>query len=300
MTDLQAFKGNSLVNADLFKRMMQTTETLAGSGGGESRRISIKGGRFREMINGEQIRVNSSGSMNVVIVRTSGVIRTYYEGAYDPEKASAPTCWSSNSESPDAAVSAENRKASVCRDCPMNIKGSGANGGRACRFSARLAVCLENDYDKVYQLQIPATSIFGDEKDGHRGMQAYARFLKANEMPMGALVTTMYFDENSETPKLFFKAARPLDEDEMSKVVEQMDSEAATKAITLTVYQQDAGDESAPAPKKAAKPEPKQEAAPVEDGEDDEVVDEPALVEAKPKVSVDTSKLADTLSGWDD
>ena len=296
MSELEAFKGNALVNADLFKKMMSITDTLAGSGGGESRRISIKGGRFREMINGEQVRVNSSGSMNVVVVLTSGVVRNYYEGAYDPEKTSGPTCWSSNSETPDASVPAEGRKATACRDCPMNIRGSGQGDSRACRFSTRLAVCIEGDYEKVYQIQIPATSIFGEAKDGKMGMQAYARFLKANGMPMGALVTTMYFDENSETPKLYFKPARPLEEHEMDAVVAQMESEEAKKAVTLTVYQQDKGDEK-PAAKPAAKAEPKQEAAPAEE---EEVIEEPTRVEAKPKVAVDTTKVAEVLSGWDD
>ena len=300
MSELEAFKGNALVNADLFKKMMQVTETLAGSGGGESRRISIKGGRFREMINGEQVRVNSSGFMNVAIVLTSGIVRNYYEGAYDAEKTSGPTCWSSNSENPDASVPEENRKASACRDCPMNIRGSGQGDSRACRFSTRLAVCLEGDYDKVYQLQIPATSIFGDAKDGKMGMQAYARFLKANGMPMGALITTMYFDENSETPKLYFKPARPLEEHEMERIMEQMDSEDAKKAVTLTVYQQDKSDEkptAKPAAKSVAQEEPKQEAAPVEE---EEVIEEPTRVEAKPKVAVDTTKVASVLAGWDD
>ena len=77
----------------------------------------------------------------------------------------------------------------------------------------------------------------------------------------------MSFDENSDTPKLFFKAVRPLNEDELNQAVAMKDSEDAIKAITLTVSQTDGVQakrwavqedevdirEPVPAPKKVAK-----------------------------------------------
>jgi hypothetical protein len=84
-TDLTLFKKNALTMNERFQRMMEDTDRIAGMGR-TSRRISIRGGRFREIIGGDQQRVNSSGSMNVVIVRASRISRTYYEGTYDPEK----------------------------------------------------------------------------------------------------------------------------------------------------------------------------------------------------------------------
>ena len=305
-TDLSAFKGNQLISSDLFKKLMDVNKTLAGGSGGTTRRISIKGGRFREMVNGEQLRVNSSGSMNVVILNSSKIGRTYFEGVYDPENPAPPTCWSPDSEKPDAAVPDAQRKAASCRDCPMNIKGSGTGEGRACRFNVRLALAIEGSLDKVYQMQLPATSLFGDGKDGKLGMQAYAKFLNANEMPMIGLVTTMYFDENSETPKLYFKPARPLDNEELHSVLELAEHEDVKKAITLTVYQQDKGDEKKPAAATKPKAEPKAEpkAKPVEEpevvDEADEVV-EPTRVAAKAETaSPKTEALDSVLSAWDD
>jgi len=98
-TDLTLFKNNALTMNERFQRMMEDTDRVAGMGR-TSRRISIRGGRFREIIGGDQQRVNSSGSMNVVIVRASRVSRTYYEGAYDPEKTAPPRCWSADTEKP--------------------------------------------------------------------------------------------------------------------------------------------------------------------------------------------------------
>ena len=85
-------------------------------------------------------------------------------------------------------------QAARCMDCPQNIKGSGQGESRACRFSQRLAVLLEGAMDTVYQLQLPATSIFGEAKDGKMGMQAYAKYLKAHKTPSIAVVTQAYFD----------------------------------------------------------------------------------------------------------
>ena len=297
-TDLSAFKGNSLISPDLFKKLMDVTKTLAGGSGGTSRRISIKGGRFREMINGEQVRVNSSGSMNVIVLDASKIGRTYFEGVYDPENTTGPTCWSQDSETPDESVPAESRKASSCRDCPMNIKGSGQGESRACRFNMRLAVALEGSLDKVYQLQLPATSLFGDGKDGKMGMQAYAKFLAANEMPAIGLVTTMYFDEDSETPKLYFKPARPLEDSELRAVLELAEHEDVKRATTLSVYQQDT---TSDAPKAEPKPEPKPEPKAEEPAPKVADVEEPTRVAAKaeePKPK--TEKLDGVLSAWDD
>lgn len=291
--DLTAFKGNSLINSEAFQRMLDLNKKLSGGSGGTSRRISIKGSRFREIVNGEQVRVNSSGSLNMVVLSASAIGRTYFEGAYDPENPAAPTCWSADSEKPSPDVPSENRKAAACRDCPMNIKGSGQGNSRACRFSQRLAVALEGTYDKVYQLQLPATSLFGDAKNGHMGMQAYARYMDANGFPVSAAVTTAYFDENSETPKLFFKPARPLEEEELTQVATLAEDPDVERAVTLTVYQRDEGD--APAASK-----PQSTATPKAAAPSDDVVEEPAKVASKPAPAAEPQQLSNLVQAWDD
>lgn len=288
MTEVSLFgEGNSLVSSDLFKQLLETDDNLSGGsgGGGGSRRISLRGGRFREIVNGEQVNVKSDGFLNVVIVNAAKLSRTFYKGAYDPENPSAPTCWSPDTEKPSSDVPQDQMQAARCMDCPQNIKGSGQGESRACRFSQRIAIVLEGQMDTVYQLQLPATSIFGEAKDGKMGMQAYAKYLKAHKTPSIAVVTQMYFDENSDTPKLYFKPVRPLEEAELKQALEQKESEDAIKAITLTVSQTDGvqakrdgevkEDEvdifaASEKPKAKAEPEPKkvakkEEAAPSED-----------------------------------
>ena len=297
MSELDLFKGNSLVSSDLFKSLQSTADNLAGGGGGGMRRISFRGSRFRELHGGEQVNVNNSGSLNVVILDAAKVSRTYYAGTYDPENPAAPTCWSADTQTPSPDVPNEQRQASRCADCPMNVRGSGQGETRACRFSQRLAVALENSYDKVYQVQLSATSVFGKAVDGKMPMQAYANYLNAHKAPPSAVVTTMYFDENSDVPKLFFKAARPLAEEELKEVIELREDPDVQKAITMSVSQSDGVKQSAPAPKKSNNV--LEQAAPAE--ADDAPVEEPVKkVSKKEEAKPSTEDLSDLVDAWDD
>jgi hypothetical protein len=300
MSNVEVFTGNSLVSPELFKSLMDLNRKMAGSSGG-NRRISIRGGRFRMMVGGEQVLVNNSGELNVVIVNAAGLARTYYEGNYDPDNPVPPVCWSNDTRVPAPEVPEENRKAARCADCEMNIKGSGQGDTRACRFSQRLAVVLEGDLETVYQLQVPAASIFGEAKGNNMGLQAYVRFLTAHNTPVIAVVTKLRFDENSDAPKLYFSAVRPLDENELRIVLKQRESEDALKAITMTVAQVDnvkpVEKPKSDTTKSALKPAPKR----VEVEPDDDEVSEPTKVEkVKPSTGKVVSNLKDVLSAWDD
>lgn len=297
MTSPTLFKGNSLVSSDLFSKLQQMTDNLSGGAGTKSgmARISIKGGKFRRMVNGEQMDISRESSMNIVIVNAAGVSRTYYEGQYNPENPAPPTCWSADTNRPSMDVPAEQRQANNCADCPMNVKGSGQGNSRACRFGQSLAVVLENDYSTVYKLHLSAISVFGSPDGDKMPMQAYARFLRSHNTPPVAVVTEMYFDDNSDVPKLFFKAVRPLDENELEKVLALSESEEAIRAITMTVAQAD-GIKTKPEKVTVHK-------AAVTEEEDDTIFEEPKKVTkktaAKPAPKED-SDLSSIIDEWDD
>ena len=310
--DMEMFKGNALVSSDMFAKLKDLNDNLAGgsgSGGATNRRISLRGGKFRQVVNGEEMRVSKNDSMEIVIIDAAKIARTYYEGTYDPKNPEPPVCWSADTNVPSPDVPEDQRQASKCMDCPQNVKGSGLGNGRACRFSQRLAIAFPQKLGEVYQLQLPATSIFGEAKDNKMPMQAYAKFLRANDMPAIALVTEMYFDENSEVPKLFFKPVRPLTDEELEKALEMREHEDTKRAVTMTVAQTDGVQkvEVKEAPKPAAKPranaieaeEPEPE---VEVAAAEEVVSEPkkARKKAEPPPA-DDADLADIVdSFWDD
>ena len=271
-----------------------------GNNGSGNKRISIEGGVFREFINGKEVRVSEERAMNIVIVNAAPISRMYFAGTYVKGKVSRPTCWSKDCETPDEAVPEENRQASSCRDCPQNIRGSSAGGtGRACRFQQRIAVVPESDIARknVYQLTLPSTSVFGDAEGKKMPLQAYSRFLKANNENVIGIITEMRFDIDSPTPKLIFKAVRELDDNELETVVELRDHPDTIKAITLTVSQMDGVQAEqkaleAPAPKATPKPAPK--AAVVEEVED------PVKVTKKSTPPVVKDDIADIVGNWDD
>ena len=299
MSEMTLFSaGNPLVNSDLFKSLRDMNKTLAGGGGGGGKRISIKGNKVRLFVDGEQVSVSKEDHLNIVVVNVAPVSRTYYEGTYDPNNTAAPTCWSADTKTPSPDVPADQKKAARCTDCPMNVKGSGQGDSRACRFNQRLAITLEGKPDEVYQLQLPATSLFGDGKNGKMPMQAYAKFLDAHNTPIIAVMTKMSLDENSETPKLFFSPVRPLTEEELHDAVAAKDTEDAIKAITLTVSQTD-GVKKKDSAAGTKNYNPAKEKIVVDDEDE---VEEPKKVEAKKSAPPADPKanLSALVSEWDD
>ena len=318
MSNLAIFSsGASLPSYLQTAELDETTKNLAGSTGGGGKRISIRGGVFRLLVNGEELMTNEDRAMNIVIVGASPIGRQYYESVYDAEAApKAPTCWSVDGTKPSA--DAENPQADTCMSCPQNVKGSGQGDSRACRYQQRLAVVLEGDLSgDVYQLPLPSTSIFGEGVNGQKlPMQAYARFMAQNKIPVRAVVTEMRFDTSSATPKLTFRAVRPLTEDEYNTCVAQGNSEDAKRVITMTVAKTD-GVNTGPGgvaepfeqpkvieppkpkaakPKPAPKPEPEPEAA----DEDEPEITEPVKVTKAKEEPIAKSALSELIDEWDD
>jgi hypothetical protein len=293
MSEMTLFKGG--LPSYLQSATDDATNALAGTGDGGlgARRISIKGGVFREFIGGKEFRVSEERSMNVVIIKAAPkVSRIYYAGSYTEGEAVSPTCWSSDSQRPDEK--SKEKQSATCLTCPQNIKGSGQGESRACRYQQRLAVVIDGEVDKgeVYQLVLPPTSVFGDGEKGKLPLQAYARHLKNHGTPITGVVTEMRFDTASPTPKLVFKPIRPVTEDEFNKVQELKDSSEAIQAITLTVAQTD-GVKDKPAVKNAL-------AAPKAEAVEVEAIEEPKKAPPKKAPVASEPKLEDLVGEWDD
>jgi len=267
-----------------------TTKALMGSGGGGSKRISIEGGVWRLLVNGKEIAQKEERNLNVVIVAASSkVSRTYYEGVYKKGVTSTPDCWSPNGDYPDA--SAKHPQSKSCATCPQNVKGSGQGDGRACRFSQRIAVVLDNDIGgDVFQLVLPSTSIFGEGESGKWPLQMYAKMIGAKGCPITAVVTEMRFDTASSTPKITFKPVRFLESNEIGTAIEQGKSPEAIKAITMTVAAEKTDAPKLEAPAVAEKAPAVAEEEPAEPTKRASKKEEPA-----PK-----KDLGKILSDWDD
>lgn len=215
-----------------------TARALAG-GGQTGNRLSIKGGVFRLVVDGKEIAAIEERHLDIVIVAAAPkVSRTFYIAQYDPENPAGPDCWSQNGDVPDPTSKA--KQAASCAACPQNVKGSGQGDSRACRYSQRVAVVLANDIEgDVMQLSLPALSLFGKADGENRPLQEYARWLTAQGIDPTMLVTRLKFDTKSESPKLFFKAMRWLEQDEFDICREAGQSADAQKAISLNPAQMD-------------------------------------------------------------
>lgn len=303
--------------------LSDVAKALAGGGGNGGKRISIKGGVFRLMVNGKEVTAIDERYLDVVIVKAAPkVARTFFLETYDSDKPAAPDCWSNDGDTPDAKSKSPQSK--TCATCPQNVAGSGQGQSRACRYQQRLAVVLANDVEgEVMQLALPATSIFGKEEGENRPLQAYARWLVAQSVDPSMVVTRMKFDTKSESPKLFFKAMRWLTDEEYATAQEQGAKPEAAQAVVMNVAAVDAKpadalegqapkakakaapapeadeDDEPPAPAPKAAKKAKAAPAPVEDDEDEA---EPTVKkEAKKPSAVPAKKsLADVVGAWDD
>tara|TARA_R100000315_G_scaffold62506_1_gene44565 strand:- start:2682 stop:3638 length:957 start_codon:yes stop_codon:yes gene_type:complete len=215
------------------------SHTISGSSS-TSKRISIRNNLFRLIINGEEISKSNQRHLDVVIVNASpSVHRMFYAEAYRPgAKLSPPSCWSSDAQVPDKDV--PEAQHADCSGCPQNIKGSGPNNTKACRFSRRIAVVMADNLEgDIYQMTLPAQSIFGTGDDTGKPLNKYADYVKANGEAVGSVVTRMSFDENSSSTKVKFWPLSRLTDEEFEISKGQGATEDAQRAITLTVVKKE-------------------------------------------------------------
>jgi hypothetical protein len=276
-----------------------------------SKRISIRNNVFRLVVNGKEIDKSEARHLDIVIVNASPYVhRMYFAGEYKPgQKVSPPACWTQDSIKPDAEV--PNPQSATCADCPQNIKGSGPNGTKACRFSRRVAVVKADDINgDVYQVTLPAQSIFGNGTAERRPLHEYTDYVRANNQNLMSVVSRMSFDMDSSSTKIGFKPIRILSDEEYDVCLAKSKSDDSKRAIQLTVNvnkeeDEEANSQPAPAPqaKRQADPFPKVEAIEEEDipepvkRAEPKTEPKPQPVQ-QPKADINDVSLDDLVSDW--
>jgi hypothetical protein len=305
MSNVTIFKNQTGVST---RGLSELAKSLS-QGGVTTRKIQTNtNGTFKRIVNGEVIGKAVRGEINVIIVDLlSKVSRTYYEGKYDPEAPpTLPNCWSNLGDKPEEAAS--DKQHTNCADCPMNIKGSGENGSRACRFQRRIAVLVEGDESgDVYQFNVPAKSLFGKGSGNVHPFESYIKYLLANGESPDGVVTNIKFDDEADTMALLFTPMRGITDEEY-ELVKQAQANPQTKRYTiLTVAQADGVTKK---PEKLAAPEKKVEAkvkvARTAEPEDEDDVPPPVKREVKraqnavPDKAAKSADLADVMKAWTD
>ena len=290
MSNMTLFKSGSVIPDYLREASDATTRDIAGSSGGKQ--ISIKGGVWRMVVGGEEVAKNEERAMNFVVIASGkGVTRTFYADKYEEGKDIKPACWSAEGVVPNEEVPSPQAKS--CATCPQNIEGSGDGKARACRYSKRLAVALENDIGgNIYRLSVPAKSYFGRAEGEKMPLQAFGKFLSGHGIPITGIVTEARFDTAEAVPVLKFRAVRPLSKEEWELGKAQSQTEDARQAIELKMVPSKA--EGMPALPQSFKEAP----AAVEKAE---AVAEPvkrAPARAKPEAPAPAKNVSDILSDW--
>lgn len=264
----------------------ELTKRIGGKSG--IKRIVPKNGTFKLMVSGEEMGKIKGDISAIVINASPDVGRIFYAKAWSPDaEPTAPDCFSNDGRTPDAK--ALNPQHHNCNDCPQNVKGSGQGQSKACRYSRRLALMLEQDFGtnlegEVYQMNLASKSLFGDNVGDTMTFENYKNYLSSNGKSIDYMVTRISFNESNDNQSVLFNATRYINRNEHGIITKTASTDRVKALVTMTPSQAD-GVTKAPAlaaPKKVeAEPEPTKRPS--------------KKVDAEP-----TSKknLADVVSAW--
>ena len=281
---------------DFLKNTEVDELTKALAGGTQNRRISIRGGRFRLVINGEEVSKTDRPELDVIVAAgRKENSRIFYAKAYNPKEIVPPDCWSDDGITP--SPKSESRQADTCANCSQNIAGSGPNGTRACRYQKPLAVVLANDPGNgLFQLTLPSQSIFAKGDMDSMGFDQYAKYIAGNGKNINMVVTRMSFDEDSDVPVLKFRAVGYVNRVQYDAAIEGGKSPEAQRMLSSTVAQIDG---AKALPKAEAKPVTKPATKAVIE-EIEEPVKRPSKKTEAPEPSEKKRDLTSVLDAWGD
>jgi len=264
----------------------ELTKQLGGGGGSTGgKRIVPKNGIFRLVVGGDEMG-KVKGDLNAIIVNASPEVgRIFYATAWSPDAdPTAPDCFSNDGRKPDEKAS--NPQAKNCNDCPNNVKGSGMGQSKACRYTRRIAVLLEQDFGtnlegEVYQMNLASKSLFGENVGDSHTFENYHKYLRSHGKSVDYVVSRISFNEDNDNQSVLFDAARYINGRE-HEVVQTAGGSEPTKAMVLMNFSS-----------ASAKALP----APVTQQKDAEPVKRPSTKRAEPDPT-DKKSLADVVSAW--
>jgi len=199
------------------------------------------------------------GSLNAIVVNASPHVgRIFYAKAWSPDaEPTAPDCFSNDGRTPDAGSA--NKQAERCDNCDQNIKGSGMGNSKACRYSRRIALVLEEDFGtslegEVYQMNLASKSLFGDGAgDNTHTFENYTKYLSNNGKSLDYVMTQISFNEENDNQSVLFTPTRFIKQQEFAVTSNVATKPEVLKMVVMTPYQADmSGKPKLEAPKAAA------------------------------------------------
>jgi len=221
----------------------ELTKQLAGNGGGV-KRIVPKNGIFRKEVGGKEMG-KVKEKINVIVINASlHVGRIYYAQAWSPDsEPTAPECFSNDGKSPDEK--ATNPQSDKCDNCKHNIKGSGQGTSKSCRYSRRVAIMLEEDFNtpsegEVYQMNLASKSLFGDSVgENTHTFENYSKYLANNGRSLDYVVTQISFNEDNDNQSVLFTPMGFINKHQYEISSAKAKEPFVQKMVVMTAYQAD-------------------------------------------------------------
>lgn len=216
------------------------SEGLLATMGAGGNRISLKGNRFRQIVNGKEEAIWDTNYADFIVLgAVPAVSRIFYEGAYNADVKAAPTCYSPDGIAPPDDV--KNKQSNKCETCPQNVKGSkiiNGNAIKACSYFQRLIVMVAGDAEGIaYQLDVKSMGIFGESHAAQNkyNIRDYTKLLVNRGVDIAQVVTRISFDTDSSVPKLLFTASRYIEREEFELVSTKVHSEEVKRMLQINM-----------------------------------------------------------------
>ena len=184
------------------------TAVTSGIGSGNMPRISIKGSRFRLIVDGAETVLPESVLETIIVGANPNLSKLWFKDVWEPDNDQVPNCFSFNGVSPDAE--SEFPQSETCKQCPHNAWGSKITPTgkkvKACADQKRLAVVAKQDPSgEIYLLQVTPSAL--------KGLNAYQKELMHRGIPAEIVSTRISFDTEASYPRLTFSFGGFLESD---------------------------------------------------------------------------------------
>lgn len=220
MAKQQAAAGKQVAKKKGGGQMAAWEEELRALATEESERTPAGSGNWMKVSRqGFQHQGASLGRSITAIVVDHVFVNSYYDTPFDEDNPVPPACFAVSAKDKHMAPveSSPSRQSEGCDGCWANAwKSDDRQKGKACSNKKGLALLIDGDAgSELAFLMVGVTST--------PNFNRYVKKLNdSTGLPVGAVLTKIFYDENAEVQKLLFTMEERLDRETWNKVKERM------------------------------------------------------------------------------
>jgi len=217
-------------------------------------RISVRGGRFRIIEDGQEFTLNTLELPVVIVGANPRLTKMFYADRYNPDaQGGAPDCFSMDGQYPDSTASRPQH--TTCATCPRNawVKQTRDDGsvveGKECQDTKRLAVIAAGQPEaKVHLLSVTPSAL--------KNINLYQKELVQHGLSPEFVITRVGMNTDRGFPQLTFAYHGMVDEATLAQVDALIDSDKVKEVCGLLNKPLEIMDAGTTLPVPAAQPAP--------------------------------------------